>query len=89
MCVKMSAKQKELAVTEVGFEPTPEDWCLKPAPQTTRPSSHCCDVTEKNSRAVHGYAVKRCLLLFDLIELVGRVSNYGKSDLVSCEIAAL
>ena len=32
MCVKMSAKQKELAVTEVGFEPTPEDWCLKPAP---------------------------------------------------------
>ena len=24
--------RKKLAVTEVGFEPTPEDWCLKPAP---------------------------------------------------------
>jgi hypothetical protein len=29
---KKGKEQNVMHLTEVGFEPTPEDWCLKPAP---------------------------------------------------------
>ena len=56
-CPKTGGKnipQGEKVMTEVGFEPTPEDQCLKLAPQTTRPSSQFDDGIAKHGNTYSG-----------------------------------